>query len=203
MAAERIAVAIVAITAFACGGAAIRRTSAGTREEPALHPRGCERAYWPVRPCAGVAHADRVGVWMTDRQTFAYDGCHVSYIAGGPSHESWQMYLCRPGHGWLVLYEQYGDPSPFYRARARWDGDVLMAESSLSSIAIARWDDGAFVVQQLVATGYNEGHHEHVRMRRAERLEEVRVPDLLCARRIEPSHDELVREHGPECEWPP
>ncbi|HEY8428616.1 MAG TPA: hypothetical protein VIL20_09590, partial [Sandaracinaceae bacterium] len=42
-----------------------------------------------------------------------------------------------------VDIREHGDPPPFYRAAARWEGDLLVADSVIApSLPIARWENG-------------------------------------------------------------
>jgi hypothetical protein len=156
---------------------------------------GCERAHWPIRPCDAASHLERVGLWVIPGlRHFVYDGCTVAY-RGAPADDSPETRYCGGG-GTIVIHAEFGDPAPFYRARARWDGDQLVAETSLGPRPMARWEGTTFVSSELV-----EGARRDVRMERAEEIDEVSELSrpILCARRVQPSEEELVRDHGPEC----
>lgn len=149
---------------------------------------GCERANWPVQPCdVATSQIERVGVWMSaSGQCFAYDGCTVFY-RGRPPDDSLQSLFCGE-NGAIVLHSAFGDPAPFYRARARWEGDELIADTSMGPRVMGRWHDATFF-------------YRSQRMRRANDPAEMGLLDrpILCARRVQPTEDELIRQHGPRC----
>jgi hypothetical protein len=163
-------------------------------EEVAAEPElpfpepGCERERWPVLPCESASDPERVGVWMIagGGWSFAYDGCSVAY-RGRPLDDSLQTMFCG-ANGALVIHAELGDPAPYYRARVRWEGDELLADTSMGPLPMGRWEDGTFFSRS-------------VRLQRASTLDDIPLLDrpIVCARRVQPTMNELMREHGPDC----
>ncbi|RZO62391.1 MAG: hypothetical protein EVA89_09140 [Sandaracinaceae bacterium] len=120
---------------------------------------------------------------------FVFDGCTVTfrYVGGRSPDDPWR-YLRGAGlEG--VRYTDYGDPPPYYRATARWEGDTLIASSVIApDLPIARWAAGRFVMR-------HGPRHAFRRVTRAADLDE-QLRAMLCVERRVPTERELFRARG-------
>ena len=101
---------------------------------------------FPIRPCASATQPSRVGVWQDTTSSYAlvFDGCYVSFeYTGAREHEPDADLRSLAGGALVVEWREFGDPPPYFRAHARWQGDLLLSASIIGERPVARWDGTA------------------------------------------------------------
>lgn len=148
----------------------------------------------PLRPCAEASAPERAGVWQQDEGGFAlvYDGCFVAFEYHGPDGggaPDWEL-RSLAGGALVIDWRTFGDPPPYYRARARWRDDVLGSFSIIGERTHGRWD--ADRVRMRTWRGEP--------LRRVSRASELspRARRLVCVERVTPTETELALERGLE-----
>ena len=127
-------------------------------------------------------------MWQShDRESaLIYDGCSVRFVDFLP-HDPiiffGQRTIARAFH---VEVQDYGEPFPYFRSRARWVGDWLQSVSIIGLLHLGRWDGERFLLHTerptIAATTIAE-------LGTAARA-------LLLVERSVPTEEELAAERG-------
>ncbi len=146
---------------------------------------------FPIRPCASATQPSRVGVWQDTTSSYAlvFDGCYVSFeYTGAREHAPDADLRSLAGGALVVEWRELGDPPPYFRAHARWQGDLLLSTSIIGERPVARWDGTAM-------RGLWSGAGP---LRRVSTVSALRrqARRLLCVDRVVPTEAELARERG-------
>lgn len=174
--------AVVVIASVACAGA---RGPSDPSPQPAAPARPVTDRF-PVPVCRNAVHREATGVWQSASRDYAfvYDGCSVRLVDYLHREPAIFAGLRNVARAFVIDVRDYADPFPYFRTRARWDGERLQSVSILGLRTIATWDGERFWWP------YPEPH-PYVRVRVAGELGRM-ARDLVFVERFTPTEAEIA-----------